>query len=195
MGHDPVVFSPNLGPVAEEIVQAGVRVVDRLESLAEAPVIIHGHHLVETTLATLRFPSTRAIFVCHDRFIWHDMAFRSQQIRRYAAVDRNCMERLIHECEIPSDIVRLIHNAVDTNRFRSRTELPHKPGRALIFSNYAGPGTHLEPILQTCSVLNIQADVVGSGMGVSSRAPEDVLPRYDLVFCECALRSGGLGGR
>lgn len=102
------------------------------------------------------------------------------------------MERLIHECEIPSDIVRLIHNAVDTNRFRSRTELPHKPRRALIFSNYAGPGTHLEPILQTCSVLNIQADVVGSGMGVSSRAPEDVLPGYDLVFCECALRSGAL---
>ena len=195
LGHDPVVFSPKLGPIAEEIAQGGVRVVDRLEDVLDAPDVIHGHHMVETTLATLRFPATPAIFVCHDRLIWHDMAPRSQQIRRYVAVDLNCMERLRYECGIPADLIRLIHNAVDTKRFCSRKDLPARPKRALIFSNYASAGTHMEPVLQACSALDIEADVIGSGMGASSDAPEHVLLGYDLVFAKarCALEALAVG--
>jgi hypothetical protein len=102
-GHQPVVFSPELGGIAEEIRQRDIAVVDRLEELSAIPDIIHGQHHVETTLAMLRFLAVPAIFVCHDRLIWHDSAPKSAQIRRYVAVDRNCLERLTEECEIPAE--------------------------------------------------------------------------------------------
>jgi UDP-3-O-[3-hydroxymyristoyl] glucosamine N-acyltransferase len=195
LGHDPVVFSPNHGPVADEIKRAGVAVVNSLDDVTEAPDVIHGHHLVETTLATLRFPSTPAIFVCHDRLIWHDSAPQLPQIRRYVVVDRNGMERLTYECGIPADKIRVIPNAVDLSRFRRRTVLPPKPQRALVFSDHTHAGTHVEPILQACSILNIKVDAVGAGLGASSDALEAVLPEYDLVFAmaRCALEALAVG--
>ncbi|HUS06719.1 MAG TPA: glycosyltransferase [Bryobacteraceae bacterium] len=194
-GHQPVVFSPNLGPVADEMREGGVAVVTRLEDVAVVPDVIHGHHHVQTTLAMLHFTRVPAIFVCHDRFSWYDSAPQSPQIRRYVAVDRNCAERLAQECAIPAEQIRLIHNAVDTRRFRRRDPLPAQVKRALIFSNYAAAGTHLEPVRQACSLLDIPVDVLGEGVQASSHRPEEVLPRYDLVFAKarCALEAMAAG--
>jgi hypothetical protein len=96
-GHIPMVFCTDPGAIAEEIRNAGVIVVNELAQLSEVPDVIHGHHHVETTLAMLRFPETPAIFVCHDRLSWHDLPPQCDQIRRYVAVDRNCLERLTAE--------------------------------------------------------------------------------------------------
>ncbi len=100
-GHDPTVFTPNPGVVSDQIERSGVEVVRRLEDVVEAPDIIHGHHLVETASALLHFPQTPAIFVCHDRLIWHDFPPVFEQVRRFVAVDKNCLERLRFEAGIP----------------------------------------------------------------------------------------------
>jgi hypothetical protein len=62
--------------------------------------------------------------------------------------------------------------------------LPPQAKRALVFSNYATAGTHLEPIMKACSVLGISVDVIGSGVQAVSIAPENILPAYDLVFAK-----------
>jgi UDP-3-O-[3-hydroxymyristoyl] glucosamine N-acyltransferase len=194
-GHIPIVYCPDPGPIAQEIRNAGVPTVNDLAEVGEIPDVIHGHHYVETAAAMLRFPVTPSIFVCHDRLSWHDLPPPSDQIRRYVAVDRNCLERLTVEAGVPPDKTRLIHNAVDTARFSAPEKRPEQPRRALIFSNYASRGTHMEPIIEACSLLGVNVDVAGSGVEASTDAPERLLPNYDLVFAKarCALEAMAAG--
>ncbi|MBC8164452.1 MAG: glycosyltransferase [Bryobacteraceae bacterium] len=195
LGHELVVYTPSAGPIGDEIRNSGITLMNDLDSLSHPPDIIHGQHHVETTKALLRFPSAPAIFVCHDRLAWHDNPPKSSQIRRYVAVDRNCFERLVYDYGIKPENIRIIHNAVDMRRFSSRDSLPDKPARALLFSNYAIPGSHLEPVTTACGLLNIALDVAGAGTQTSVDAPELVLPLYDLVFAKarCALEAMAVG--
>src|SRR2546423_5244678 len=70
--HEVAVFTPRLGPIAEELIAAGIEVAARLDNLRLRPDIIHGHHNLQTALAMLHFPDIPAIFVCHDSKAWHD---------------------------------------------------------------------------------------------------------------------------
>ncbi len=194
-GHDVCVFSPDPGSVADEIAGAGVPVVNSLHAVPFRPHIIHGHHHVETTLAMLHFRTVPAIFVCHDRLIWHDSPPKLSGICRYVAVDHNCLERLINEAGIPAERTRVIPNAVDLERFSPRKPLPPKPARALVFSNYATNGTDLNLLRSVCEEAGIDLAVIGKGMGAPSLAPELVLGGYDLVFAKarCALEALSVG--
>ncbi len=189
-GHQPEVYSPELGPIAGEIVSYGIPVVSSLDRIAEPPDIIHGHHHIQTLQALDRFPTVPGIFVCHDRFAWHDVPPPDPRIRRTVAVDLNCLERYSD----PSQ-VRIIFNWADTRRFRQRPRLPSRPLRALIFSNYAGPGTHLEPVREACSHLGISLDIAGLSAHTQTDQPENLLPNYDLVFAKarCAIEAMACG--
>jgi hypothetical protein len=65
----------------------------------------------------------------------------------------------------------------------------------LIFSNYAGPDTHLEAVHEACRRMGIHVDVVGSGVANLSATPENILPGYDLVFAKarCAIEAMASG--
>ena len=193
-GHRPAVYSPQLGKIAAEISRSGIPVVADLKNLSEIPDIIHGHHTLETVMALRRFPSVRGIFVCHDRLAWHDIPPLSARIHRYVAVDLNCRERFTL-AGIADDRISVITNAVDTERFRLRPPLPAHPRKAVVFSNYAGTGTHLEPVTLACSRLGIELETIGSGSGTVSLQPEKVLGNYDLVFAKarCALEAMAVG--
>ena len=165
-----------------------------MKDLPYTPDIIHGHHHLETIEAVRHFPGVPAIFVCHSGYWWHDAPPRHPSIRRYVAVDEFCRERLAGMDWIRSGI-EVIWNAVDMNRHGPRAPLPPRPRRAVIFSNYAGPGTHLEPIRESCRRTGIDLETVGSDAGNASNAPERVLPGYDLVFAKarCALEAMATG--
>ena len=195
LGHEVVVFSPSHGGLAEEIRAASATVVNRLEEIETPPDVIHGHHHVETTQALLRFPSVPAIFVCHDRNNWHDAPPLLDQVRRFAAVDRNCLERLVREAGVPESKTRLIFNAVNLRRFAPRSGLPATPRRALVFSNYARADTHIEVVQHACRQLSLSLDIVGAGVGNPTDKPEDILRSYDLVFAKAryALEAMAVG--
>jgi len=191
-GHVPSVYSPELGSIATELQAAGIQVVANLRQLMQEPDLVHGHHHVETVEALLHFPGARGLFVCHDRSIWMSAPPRLDRIRRYVAVDFNCLERLTGDYGISEAQTRVIFNSVDLDRLPARTTpLPEKPARALIFSNYAATGTHLEAVQVACAMLNLPLDVIGAGVGQSSESPEQLLGRYDLVFAKarCALEA------
>ncbi len=193
-GDDPVVYSPRHGELVEELAAAGIEVVAQLDHL-RAPDLIHGHHHLETALACARFPAIPALFVCHDSVSPTDIPPPLPSILRYVAVDLNCRQRMTEAYGIPENRLELVLNAVDLDRFASRAALPARPRRALIFSNYAAPGSHLEPVREACGRIGLEVDVLGEGAGTAVRAPEAVLGDYDLVFAKarCALEALAVG--
>src|SRR5688572_26159647 len=65
-GHRPVIYSPRLGKLAQEIRAETIPVIDDLSRLSAPPDIIHGHHSNETLTALLHFPNVPGIFFLHD---------------------------------------------------------------------------------------------------------------------------------
>jgi glycosyltransferase involved in cell wall biosynthesis len=193
-GDVPIAYSPTLGPVAEELVRAGVTVTDRLTRVSPAPDVIHGHHEIPTMAAFLRFAGVPGIFVCHARLGRTEIPPWFPRIRRYVAVDDNCRERLV-ERRIPADLIRVVYNGVDLDRFQPRGPLPERPRRALVFSNYASGRTHLGVVREACDSVGLPLDVIGAASGHPCAHPESILGRYDLVFAKgrCALEALAVG--
>jgi glycosyltransferase involved in cell wall biosynthesis len=193
-GHQPIVYSPKLGAVAEEIRKAGIVVTDRLASLDTTPDIIHGQHLAAIS-AWLQFPSVPAIHVCHGSKGSAEEPLSFSRVLRYVAVDQPCKERIESVAGIPPQHVRVIYNAVDLERFQPRSPLPAKPRRALVFSNNSDNTTHLPAIRKACRQAELQVDVIGCRSGNSLSNPEQALPGYDIVFAKarCALEAMAVG--
>lgn len=183
-GHTPIAYSTQLGDVAREIRAATVPVIDNLDALALPPDIIHGHHHLETMTALLHFPGVPAVSLCHGWMPWEEIPPRFPRILRYAAVDHTCRDRLILECGIPVDRVRVLLNFIDLERFKPREPLPARPRRALVFSNHANETTHTPAVREACARAGIMVDIIGSEAGIVCAQPEEVLGRYDLVFAK-----------
>lgn len=194
-GWTPVVYASVLGPHADALRAATVAVVHDPAQLGGPPDVIHGHHVLETLSAMARFPDLPAVFVCHDSLSWHSMPPRMPRIRAYVAVDRNCRDRMVLEHGIPEESVRVLTNPVDLQRFRRRDPLPPKPRRALVFSNQAIENGFVAPIREACAERDIEVDAIGTASDHAVDAPEEVLPRYDLVFgkARCAIEAAAAG--
>ena len=195
-GHLPIVYSPHLGEVAEEIRAATVPVVDDLSRIGAPPDVIHGHHALETVAALLAFPGVPAVHVCHSWVGWPDAPVRFPRVVRYVAVDHTCRDRLIFEHGIPEDRIHVRLNAVDLREYQPRGPLPARPARALVFSNAAGGSApHLDAIAKVCAAKGIALDVAGYRSGNVLRRPQDVLGQYDLVFAKgkAALEAAAVG--
>jgi hypothetical protein len=183
-GHTPLVYSPDLGEIAEEIRAATVPVVDDPARLGSPPDVIHGHHHQQAMTALLHFPGVPGIFATHDWTTWHDAPPLFPRIRRYVAVDWTNRDRVLFEHGIPEERVRVLLNWVDLDRFPPRGPLPERPRRALVFSNYARGDTHLPAVQEACRLAGLPLDVVGSGVGRSLAQPGQVIAEYDLVFAK-----------
>ena len=194
-GWTPIVYASVLGAQAQVLRNATVPVVSDPAQLGEPPDIIHGHHVLETLAAMARFPHVPALFVCHDSLTWHSMPPVMPRIRAYVAVDRNCRDRMVLEHGIPPGSVRVLANPVDLERFRRRDPLPSKPRRALVFSNHALENNFVAPIREACAARGIEVEVIGISSGRAVEHPEEVLPRYDLVFGKgrCAMEAAAVG--
>ena len=195
-GHDPVVFSTILGPVASELTEARIRVVDNLNEIDEPPDVIHGHHKMETMMALLSFTGVPAINFCHSWHHWQEGPVFFPRVLRYVAVDEACRERLVEKHRVPDELVQILPNFVDLKRFRRRENpLPARPSRALIFSNYASEANYVRVVRDACAKSSITLDVVGSASERSITNPESILGDYDIVFAKarCALEAMAVG--
>lgn len=193
-GHSPVVYSQRLGSVAERLLLATVPVVDQLQQLGRNPDVIHCHHTLASTAALLRFPTTPAVYVCHDWAWHHDTPPRIKRIRKWIAVDRTVGSRMtLREGRAPGEVL-ILANGVDLGRFQRRSPLPQTPRRALVFSNYM-TARHVEILQTACQMHGISVDAVGRGVGRPCERPEQVLGKYDLVFAKgrCAWEAMACG--
>lgn len=181
-GHEPVVYSPRIGKLADELLSAGVHVVEELDSPRLTPSIIHGQHYLETMAAVSLFPNVPAIYFCHGVKPWDEMAPQHPSILRYVAVSDVVRDWLVTRRHIdPSDIATIL-NFVDLRRFRSRSRLPDVPRRALALSNQITT-RHLGPILhEACRRNGMSLEIVGMANDNPTSRPEDLLGHYDIVF-------------
>jgi hypothetical protein len=194
-GHTPIVYAPDLGPIAQELRRHTVPVVDDLNHVGTVPDIIHGNHNTELITALLHFETVPSVFVCHSWTDWISAPPLHPRILSYVAVDETCRDRLVLENAIPQDRVHVRLHAADLERFMPRAPLPEKPVRALVFSNNANHWTHLNAVREACKRAGIKLEVVGAGANASSLNPESLLPNFDLVFAKarCALEALAVG--
>jgi len=181
-GHTPIVYSTDLGPIAEELRASSVPVVADLRAVAVRPDVIHGHHHPETMTALLHFAGVPAVFFCHDWVAWHDEPPRFPRLLRYAAVSLALRDRLVLQHGISEDRVRLMLNFVDVDRVAVRAPLPARPARALVFSNVATEDNFIATARRACRSIGAELDVVGASAGKVRADPAHLLRHYDLVF-------------
>jgi hypothetical protein len=153
--------------------------------IAEPPDVIHGQHHLATMTAIARFPGVPVVAICHGWVPWQEMPVKHPAIRRYVAVSPHTRERLVLESGIDPAQVSVLPNFVDVERFPVRTDLPDRPRRALLFSNYAVPGLEwVESVEAACAARNISLEVRGLGYGNPIENPEEYLKSFDLVFAK-----------
>ena len=189
------MYSPNLGEIASDIRNRGIEVANDLTRLSGVPDVIHAHHHPQTVEALLRFREAPAVFVCHAAVVALEEPFFFPRILRYVAIDDRCRARVAAVSQIPGARIEVILNSVDLERFSPRTQLPPRPRRALVFSNYAHETTQLPAIQEACRQTGLALDVIGLGAETAVKDPESVLPLYDLVFAKarCALEALAVG--
>lgn len=195
LGHSPVVYSPRLGELAQEIRAATVPVIDDLRLMGSVPDLIHGQHHLETMTALTHFQEVPAVFFCHGWLPWAETPPRHPRIVSYVAVNDAVRDRLVFEHGIPEHRITTILNSVDLVRFAPRPALPPVPRRALIFSNNAAEHNYVGIVREACARHGLALDVVGSANGNPSSRPEALLGNYDIVFARgrAALESLAVG--
>jgi hypothetical protein len=183
-GHSVTVFATAFGEMADKLRYESISCITETTMLTRRPDVIIGSTHHETVRAILQFPDVPAISICHDRSHEHGYPPRLPQVKRFVAVDDNCAERLCHEHGLSDDVVRVIPNGVDLQRFQPRVELPAQPRRALVFSNYTEDDVLLGEIRAACVKAGLQLDAFGSRLGSLVREPGDLLGDYDIVFAK-----------
>lgn len=194
-GHEPILYSRVLGPLAQALRAKSILVVDDLANLQTPPDIIHAQHHLEAMTALTHFPAVPAILVCHGWLPAEEAPPSHPRIIRYLAVDELVRLRLVEECGIASDQISTNLNFVDLARFKPRTPLPANAKRALVFSNYVNRENILPSLHQACAKKNIQLDVAGISAGTDQSNPESILCNYDIVFAKgrAALEAAAVG--
>jgi hypothetical protein len=192
-GHSPVVYTPRIGLLAQELRNRSIPVTDCLDTITEPPDIIHGQHNLETMTALLRFAQAPAMFVVHDNLAREDVPPHFPRILRYVAVDHTCLDRIVSEHGVPKDKVRVVLNSVNLTLFQPRDPLPARPRRALLFSHASN--AHAGAVREACALASLELDVIGHDSGNICEHPEKVLGQYDLVFAKarCALEALAVG--
>ena len=194
-GHGVEVYSPNLGQVAREIASNGINIVDSIEGLVNTPDLIHAQHYTPTLDVISKFPGVPVVYFLHDRIHLIDNPPRYSRIKKYVAVDYNCLDKLTIDNNINKEKTTVIYNWVDTSVFKLRTKFAKKPRRALVFSNNTSFDGFFKTIKEACDELNIEVHGIGIHFGNSHSSPEKILHNYDIVFAKakCAMEGIATG--
>jgi hypothetical protein len=193
-GHEVAVYSNVLGEVAQEIESLGIAVCSDLSQVHFMPDIIHGQHHLETMTALLHFPDVPAVYFCHGIDPWEEIAPIHPRIIKYTAVCELTRRACIKH-GVPAHKLQVIHNFVDTVRFKPRGPLPVSPKRALVFSNLASKRNYLNAAREACRRAGLELHVRGIASKAPLHSPETVLGSYEIVFAKgrCALEAMAVG--
>lgn len=182
-GDSVTIYSPSLGPIANECRALGAFVTDRIRAVRQVPDVIHGHHYRPLIDATVRFPRTPIVYFCHGIYPPEDFPVKLRTIKKYVGVSRLTRARIADEAGISLDDISIVPNFVDLERFRNERSLPPKPSKALLFGNYWRSDSYeYELIVKVCGRAGISTIDIRGNHGTISTSPETELPNYDVVF-------------
>jgi hypothetical protein len=192
-GHDVYLFTHITGPLAEKLRADGFPIFTDLAALSSIPDVIQSNQSDQLLDAVAKFPEVPVISICHDASTWWSEPVHLPSIRRHVAVDLACHARIVSRNPELAKSVELLHNAVDLDRFLSRSPLPERPKRAIILAKQGS--NYLDSVRAACLRRGIDVDAVGATIGNEIGNLSTRLPEYDLVFATArsALEAMAIG--
>ncbi len=182
-GHEVAVYTPEIGPLGERFLEeTGIPVVSKPEDAPWVPDVIHGQHLLPTTLALLAFPTVRVVYYCHGYGPLEERPPVHPHVRRWLAPSPRFQGWFAKEFGIPKEQFVLAPNFVDTAKFRRSADREQGRRHALLYHTNLRRGAEVEILQQGCREAGWSFDAVGSAFGGGTDAPELLLPRYEVVF-------------
>jgi hypothetical protein len=135
LGHEVVIYSPELGPFADHARQRGVDVVDEVRKLpAECDVVLAQDGIVVYDLAE-RYPRALSVFrICGDTFDFQSPP-QVEVVVDLVVVLSERYARLARACAVKAPVARL-RIPVDIHRLAPVGTIRARPRRAVILGNY-----------------------------------------------------------
>jgi hypothetical protein len=179
-GHKVSIYSPRLGPLAEQIRQHGITVVNDPSAISDAPDVMMGQGVHELAALVARFPRAAGVQVAQLYGHWNSSPCPLPQVVLHLAVDELNAEMLANEFGVARDRIRIVYNAVDLARIAPRTLPPRpRPQRMLVFAK--AQSDYLPAIREACAARNIAVECVGGWIGRPIANPLEIVRDYDLV--------------
>ena len=181
-GHQVAVYAGAVGEPAGYLRGCGVAVVTDPRDCPWEPDIIHGQHRIHALKALAAFPGCPAILHLHGFLPDLEKPFIHPRIGLYLVTSPWLAERWTIGLGLPKEKFEIVLNHVDTRRFTTTRTPPDIPRQALVYGN-SGIGEQQSAVLrEACGAAGISLDFAGMVGGRYERVPEELLPRYDLVF-------------
>lgn len=209
-GHKVAVYSPELGPLADEIRDLGGLVFDVPDFGDFEPDIIHGQHHFDLMPLALRYFHAPIIYFTHGVFPPQEKPPAPlPRVVKHICVSIRCREELLKTRHVPDENLELLFNFVDEDVFdfmpawQNRAAKPRSGGaiskivsrfrpvsfeevrkdvKCLVFGNTKPK--EIEELRAACKALDIVLDEVGMWSEAGNQPnPASFLPDYDIVFC------------
>jgi hypothetical protein len=180
-GAEVIVYSPDLGPVSDELSESGITVSSSAaEVRAFSPDICFLHHFKETgTLVSyLAGTATKIVNMSHGPLPRAELPIPGGVAQYFAtSITVKTMISLLTDADWNS--IRILPNFFDETRFRD-VRVSDGGSAALLYSNKASKKQI--DALQGELALNGYAFRIAGQKSTLVDCPEEVLPQYDLVF-------------
>ena len=180
-GHEVAACSSQIGEAGSILKGMSIPAIrDPFESPFK-PDVIHGQHHLDTMRALCAFPDVPAIYHCHGYLPWVEEPPVHPRILYYVGMCSIISDRIRLSLGMPDQIVMTIPNWVDLGRFRFVRSPMQKPRKALLFlRSFDRNSWHASQLCQAFESMGIKLDLwLPQG---ETRAPEVVLPEYDIVL-------------
>ncbi|MFL5843784.1 MAG: hypothetical protein ACJ762_03755 [Solirubrobacteraceae bacterium] len=135
LGHEVVLYAPQLGPFAEHARRRGLDITDALEALPADCDVVFSQDSIAVYPLVERYPEAFSVFrICGDLYDFQLPPQVSGIVDLVVALsDRS--ERLARACAVQPPVVRLTI-PVDADRLVSLGPLRDRPRRAVLLGNY-----------------------------------------------------------
>ncbi len=181
-GHQVMLYSSQLGHVAELLIEDQFAVVSNLRDLPFKPDIIHGQHHLETMSALLALPETPALYYIHGVTPWQERVPVHPRILGYINLSEISTFRLSVQKSIPPSRIHVLENHVNFGLFPA----PKPPSQHLRTAAYcpritATPAT-LANVERLCREHGIELHHETEWSRGTISDPLAVFQEYDLIF-------------
>lgn len=180
-GHQVAACSSQIGEAGSMLKEMRIPVIIDPFNSPFKPDVIHGQHHLDTMRALCAFPDVPAIYHCHGYLPWVEDPPVHPRILYYVGMSSVVSDRIRFSLGLPDQQIITVPNWVDLDRFRFVRNPPHKPRKALLYlRNFDRNSWHASQLCQAFESMSIELDLwLPQG---ETRAPEVVLPQYDIVF-------------
>jgi hypothetical protein len=178
LGHEVVVAAEELGPMADHADRLAVPIARTPWELPESCDAVLTNDSVITELLAVRYPGTRLVFVNHSAIFDHQLPSLAAGAVSAVVVPSERFAARVRAMPLAVPILRL-RQPIDTDRFVPGGDLPRRPRRALVLSNYLR-GARRDALVEAWTQEGVEFTFVGA-FGESQLDPIAAIQATDIV--------------